>query len=650
MRKKEVHPLWRPLQINGCIIKNRIAMAPMGSYTYAQDGTDTEEGLRYYEERAKGGVGLLHTGSCYINKRLSQGSPGIQPYNFRTIPKTTALVERAHRWGAKFFLQLSAGTGRCVKLDLGNPEPPVCASAVPAHNDHNVICREMSIEEIKDMMEDFKASAFFAQRCGFDGIQIHAHAGYLIDSFLSEVWNKRTDEYGGSRENRCRFAIEIVEAIRSVVGPTYPITFRMSLDHRFAEGRDMEESMKILEILDKSSIDAFDIDVGCYEVEDYIFPSRYVGEACTAYVCEEARKHTSKPIINAGSHSIETGTALLEAGHADMISYGRQAIADPYFPNKIRDGKVEHIRPCIICNEECIGRIFGRRTALSCTVNPATGLESRMEVTKLETPKNVVVIGAGPGGMEAARCAAERGCNVTLFDKSETLGGTFKVIATGDFKKRMRDLCTWYELQLKTLGVNIVLGHEVTADDEALENADAIFLAPGSLPLIPGIDGIDVNEKIIEVYDAHLNGLAEGQNVVICGGGLSACDTALEYAAEGRNISIIEMRDKIGADVMYINSISIKRQLAEYGAKLYLNTKVIGFTKDAVLVETEDGIQSEIEADIIVAAFGRKTNMDLAKELMEKYPIETRIIGDCRKPAKAGDAIRDGFYAAMELQ
>lgn len=640
--------LWEPIEINSVIIKNRISMSPMGTFAYTQDGTDTEEGLRYFEERAKGGIGLLHTGSAYINTRLAQGSPSIHVDNIRCIPEATVLVERAHRWGAKFFLQLSPGTGRNSKLDLGNPEPPVSASEVPAHFNHNVICRAMTHDEIKSAMQDFKVAAEFAKRSGFDGIQIHAHAGYLIDQFLSEVWNKRTDEYGGSFENRCRFALEAVDSIRSVVGPRYPITFRISLDHRFPGGRDIEESMKILDVLDKSGIDAFDVDAGCYETEDYIFPSRYNGDACMAYVCEQARKHLSKPIINAGNHSMESAVELLKSGNADMIQFGRQSIADPSFPNKLKCGRREDVRPCIICNEECIGRIFGRRTQLSCTVNPSAGFEESMEVKKLERAQNVVVIGAGPGGMEAARCAAERGCNVTVYDRNASLGGTFKVIATGDFKHRIRELIKWYELQLKKLGVKTVLNTEIGAEAECLKNADAIFVATGSNALVPPIPGID-NSKVIDVYDVHKNGLPEGKKVVICGGGLSACDTALEYAPLGREITIVEMHSKIGADVMYINAISINRMLDEYGVTRLTDTKVVGITDEGVVVQTPEG-QKTLEADVIVGAFGRKPNMELARSILKAYPTKTAIIGDCREPAKAGNAIREGFYAAMSLQ
>ena len=649
MRLDDYSILWQPIEINGCIIKNRISMSPMGTFAYTEGGTDSPEGLRYFEERAKGGIGLLHTGSAYINTRLAQGSPSIHVDNIRCIPTTTVLVERAHRWGAKFFLQLSPGTGRNSKLDLGNPEPPVSASEVPAHFNHNIRCRAMSIDEIAGAMEDFRSAAEFALRCGFDGIQIHAHAGYLIDQFLSEVWNKRTDKYGGSFENRCRFALEAVDAIRSVVGPRFPITFRISLDHRFPGGRTIEESMKILDVLDRSGIDAFDVDAGCYETEDYIFPSRYNGEACMAYVCAEARKHTGKPIINAGNHSMETAVELLRSGNADMIQFGRQSIADPAFPNKLKKGQREDVRPCIICNEECIGRIFGRRTQLSCTVNPAAGFEGSMEVSSLENPQKVVVVGAGPGGMEAARCAAERGCSVTLFDKSDKLGGTFGVIATGGFKVRMRELVKWYAYQLEKLGVDIRLNTVVTTDTPELAEADAIFVATGSEPLIPPIAGIRDCAKFIDVFDVHKNGLPEGKNVVICGGGLSACDTALEYAPQGRDIIIVEMRDKIGADVMYINAISINRQLDQYGVRRMVNAKVVGVSDDGVEIETAES-RSTLPADVIVGAFGRKKNMGLASELMKKYPVRTTVIGDCHNPAKAGNAIREGFYAAMALQ
>ena len=569
-KKYDYSILWHPIDINKCRIRNRISMSGMGTFTPTTvDQIETESGMRYYEERAKGGIGLIHTGAYFIDEKTAQGGRTLDFSTDKSIPSGTVLTERVHRWGAKIFAQLSCGTGRNGMPQIGE-RVPISSSENPSFYNPSMICRPLSIEEIEEMMEHWKVAATNAVRRGFDGIQIHAHAGYLMDQFMSEIWNHRTDKYGGSFENRCRFTMETVDAIRSVVGPNFPITYRISLAHRFPGGRTLEESMKILDVLDKCGIDAFDIDAACYETMDYIFPTRYTGEACMAYVCEEARKHLTKPIINTGNHSMESAVELLKSGNADIAQFGRQSIADPQFANKLREGRREDVRPCIVCNEECIGRIFGRLTQLSCTVNPSVGFESYMEVKPVSGPTNVVVIGGGPGGLEAARCAAERGCSVTLYEKADRLGGTFLTIATGDFKWRIPQLIKWYEVQLKKLGVMVVLNTEIGVDVPVLESADAVFVATGSKPVMPAIPGI---EKAIDVEQIHKNGMPEGKNVVICGGGLSACDTAIEYAAKGdRKFTIVEMLPQLASDVMVVNKISIDRLLNEYGVEQLVNT------------------------------------------------------------------------------
>ena len=648
-KKYDYSVLWRPIDINKCRIRNRISMSGMGTFTPTTvDQVETESGLRYYEERAKGGIGLIHTGAYFIDEKCAQGGRTLDFSSDKSIPSGTQLTERVHRWGAKIFAQLSCGTGRNGMPQIGE-RVPISSSENPSFYNPSMICRALTVDEIHEMMEHWKVAAQNAVFMGFDGIQIHAHAGYLMDQFMSEIWNHRKDQYGGSFENRCRFAMETVDAIRSVVGPDFPITYRISLDHRFPGGRTIEESMKILDVLDKCGIDAFDIDAACYETMDYIFPTRYTGEACMAYVCEEARKHLTKPIINTGNHSMESAVALLESGNADIAQFGRQSIADPQFANKLREGRREDVRPCIVCNEECIGRIFGRLTQLSCTVNPSVGFETAMEVKPVSKPTNVVVIGGGPGGLEAARCAAERGCSVTLYEKGDKIGGTFLTIATGDFKWRIPQLIEWYGVQLKKLGVKVVLNAEIKADDPVLKSADAIFVATGSKSVMPKIPGID-NKKVVDVVDIHKNGMPEGERVVICGGGLSACDTAIEYGAKGgRKFTIVEMLPQLASDVMVVNKISIDRLLNEYGVEQLTSTKVIGITDEGVEVEHE-GEKRVIPADVIVAAFGRGRSLELADAVQNEYPTKTVIIGDCMKPAKAGNAIREGFYAAMSLK
>lgn len=640
--------LWQPIKINGMRLRNRIMLSPMGTFTPMQDGTDSEEGIRYYEERAKGGAGLIVTGAMFLTEKTAQGGPTLELFNSRAIPKATVMVERVHRWGAKMCLQVSCGTGRNGMPDIGE-RVPISSSPNPSFYNPEMICRPLETSEIKEIMNDFANAARFAVNAGFDAVEIHGHAGYLIDQFISPQWNTRTDEYGGSWENRTRFATEIVDSIRKVVGPKYPILFRISLDHMYKGGRTIEDSMPIIELLEKAGVDAIDIDSGCYETMDYIFPTRYTGEACMAYVCEEARKHVKIPIINAGNHSMETAVDLLSSGNADIISFGRQLIADPDFPNKLKDGHREDVRPCLICNEECIGRIFGRLTQLSCTVNIQVCQEDYTQITKLDKPKKIAVVGAGPGGLEAARVAALRGCDVTVYEAGGKIGGTFGAIATASFKKRIRDLIKWYGVQLEKLGVKIKLNTKITVDSPELAVADAIFVATGSLPLVPGsVKGMD-NKKVQDVTQAHIHGV-NGNKIVICGGGLSGCDSALELAMEGKDVTIVEMLDACARDVMTINKISLDRMLAEYKVKILTKTTVQGITDAGVEVKNADGKTETIAADSVITAFGQKPNCELAEAIGDKYPLKTTLIGDCQKVGKAGGAIREGFYAAMALQ
>lgn len=639
--------LFEPMRIGKMTLKNRLVMAPMGTFTPMQDGTESEEGIAYYEERARGGIGMIIIGAQFLNEKTAQGGPTMAVDNNRAIPKATVLCERVHRWGAKICAQISPGTGRNGMPDIGE-RVPISSSENPSFYNPEMICRALTTDEIKDIMKDWAQAALFAKKAGFDAIEIHGHAGYLIDQFLSPIWNKRSDEYGGSFENRARFAVETVQTIREAVGPDMPILFRIALDHRFEGGRTIEDSMPLIALLEKAGVDALDIDAGAYETLDYIFPPSYLGDACMDYVCEEARKHVSIPLLNAGSHTPETALELINSGNCDFIMFGRQTIADPEFPKKLMENRREDIRPCLLCNEECIGRVLNRHTQISCTVNPQVCMEKYFQIEETSSPQNIIVIGAGPGGLEAARVAALKGHHVTVYDKGEKLGGTFGIIATGPFKKRIRDLITWYGVQLKKLGVQVNLKTEINVDDPILKTADKIFVASGAVPFVPNIPGID-GRNVVGVVDAHQNGVV-GEKIAICGGGMSGCDTALELALEGKQVTVIEMLSECARDVMSINKISLMRKLAENNVTLLTDSKVIAIDSTGVTIEKKDGSQELVPADTVITAFGQKPSTEFPDTIRKHYNMKTTVIGDAEKVSKAANAIHTGFYAAMALE
>lgn len=523
----------------------------------------------------------------------------------------------------------------------------VSASEVPSFYMPDKLCRALTIEEVRDIVEHYRIAARNAIRAEADAVEIHAHSGYMIDQFMTPAWNKRIDEYGGSFENRMRIVTEIYNAIRGEVGPNYPVLIRMAATHDYPGGRTLEDSIEIVKYLETLGIDAFDIDMGCYEHKQWIVASIYSGDACMVDYAAKIKEVVKVPVIAAGTFTPETAENAIAEDKCDFVMFGRQLIADPDTPNKLLDGQ-EEVRPCLFCNQICVGRLYENRV-ISCAINTRAVFELDYPIKKTKNPRKVAIVGGGPGGMEAARVAALQGHEVTLYEKSDVLGGQINAAATPSFKRRLKEFIKWQKLQIRNLDVDVKMNSEINADSYELEKADRIILALGAVPFTPLIPGID-DENVVGVIDAHMHPeLVKGDKIVVCGGGASGCDYALEQAMEGRDVTIIEMMDELDPGMLLDNRNPLMFRLEDYKVKALTGTKITKIEDDVVYAEDKEGKEIKIPADTIVTAFGMKSVSEETKKIVNKYSPITAVVGDCNKVAQIGEAVRGGFFVAWSI-
>jgi 2,4-dienoyl-CoA reductase-like NADH-dependent reductase (Old Yellow Enzyme family)/thioredoxin reductase len=633
-------------RIKSLDVRNRIVMAPMGTFSDNRNGSPSAKQIEYYRARARGGAGLIMLEGQYVTNKTDPWIGYVTVADTDEQMQGWALIaEACHAEGAKICIQMSCGLGRNA-FPFTNDQM-VSASEVSSFYMPDRMCRALTVEEIKGIVDAYGRAAARAIVAEADAIEIHAHSGYLIDQFMTPAWNKRTDQYGGNFENRMRFVTEIYQAMRASVGPNYPILMRMAADHDFPGGRTIDESTQIVQYMEKLGVDAFDLDMGCYERKQWIVPSIYSGDACMVDYAAKIKKAIKVPVFSAGTFTPETAEKALEEGKCDFVMFGRQLIADPDTPNKLLEGQEEDVRPCLFCNEVCVGRLYQNRV-ISCAINPQAVFEKEYPLAKAETSRKVAVIGGGPGGMEAARVAALQGHKVTLYEKTGELGGQLLAGFTPPFKRRLRKFVEWEKLQIQKAGVKVVLNKTTNADSPELAEADRIIVAVGADPIVPPIPGIN-SENVVNILDAHLHKeLVKGKKIVIAGGGMSGCDAALELAMEGKEVTIIEMLDQLAPTALLDNRNPLMFRLDDYRVKQMTGTKIIEFVKGGVKVMSPDKKESIVEADTVIHAFGMKANRTLADDICTKYPTSA-IIGDCNTVAQVGGAVRGGFFAAWSI-
>ena len=642
---KDFKKLFEPGQIGQMQVRNRIVMPPMGTGYHDEGGYVSQRFIDYHEARAKGGVGLIiievTAPAVECNVRNSQLTLGDDSY----IPGFRDLVEAVHRHGAKIAVQLHHSS-----WELRNGEPvqvgpsPIIVparvmgvSGTPPH--------ELNHEEIKQRVQWFATAAGRAKEAGLDGVEVHGAHQYLVASFLSPSTNKRTDEYGGSAENRAKFMIEIIQAIRETVGPDYPVWPRLNgQEFGFEDGLTIEQTKQTVPMFVEAGADA--VHVSAYGAFSF---------AIRAPICdipgyqvplsEEVKKVTSVPVIAVGRLGPELGEEILEEGKADFVAIGRRLLADPELPNKTTSGRLDEIIPCINCME-CIERPVTEGRGCACTVNAATGREREYRIQPVDTARKAVVVGGGPAGMETARVAALRGHQVVLFDKGAELGGQLLVATLPPYKEELALLTKYMTEQLSRAGVDVRLNVEATPKLIAEENSDAVIIAVGGIPIVPDIPGIDT-PNVMAAQDA-LADRDVGQNVVIIGGGMVGCETGHFLADKGKQVTIVELLKRMANDVSPMVRRRLLDGLRSKQVAMITSSNCEEITEDGVLVTTGEGERQRIPADSVILAVGYKPNDTLFREIEGKL-AGVYCIGDAVSPQRIREAINAGYRAGLSL-
>ncbi len=636
--------LLREGKIGNLVISNRVLMAPMGTKS-DPDGGFCQRDIDYFVERAKGGVGMIITGRVATSTKYEMRSHHVLD-NYHQVNRLAMLCEKVHHYGTKICVQIGPGLGRMVHQDPFTP--PYSASAVPSHYYPDLMCKPYEKEDIKYLAWSTGFSASLAKRAGADAVELHAYGGYLLDQFMSTLYNKRTDEYGGSLENRMRFTIECIEQIQEQCGKEFPLIIKYTANQACEGGREIQEGIEIAKILESRGVHALHIDKGCYECWYTQIPTVYGKEALQLSDAAAVKAAVTIPVIGHGKlNRAETAEKVLAEEKLDFVAMAHQMISDPDWVQKVKAEREEDIVPCIGCNECLFGSHQGKDH--SCAVNPRCLREADYPVTSAGERQSVLVIGGGPGGMEAAITAAQRGFDVTIWEREEELGGNLRTAGAPSFKQDVIRYKDYLIGQIGKLPIQVELNHTAVIEDVKKGGFDKVILASGSTPFIPPISGAE-QEHVKEAMSVLLGKEKLGKNIVVIGGGLVGCEVALHLSETAEHVTILEMLDDILAAAQHCqnNDAELRKMIADSEIDVLVKTKTNRIAEDYVEVCGEDGIVQSIKCDNVVIAAGFRTNHDLELQLKD-FMEDVSVIGDAVAPRKIYTAVHEGFHAARLL-
>lgn len=658
--------LFSPISIGKVSIKNRFAMAPMGPLGLGDaQGGFNQRGIDYYTARARGGTGLIITGVTFVDNTIEEhGMPNCpnSTYNPVQFVRTAReMTERVHAYNARIFLQMSGGFGRVtIPTNLGE-FPPVAPSPIQ-HRWLDKTCRALTVDEIHELVRDFGEGAYNAKRAGFDGVQIHAvHEGYLIDQFAISLFNQRTDEYGGSLENRLRFAREIVEEIKRRCGQDFPVMLRYSPKsfikalregalpgEEFEEkGRDLPEGVEAAKLLVSYGYDALDVDVGSYDAWWWSHPPMYQKKGLYMPYAKLVKENVDVPVLCAGRmDDPDMAEGAVNDGVCDIISLGRPLLADPDYVNKLRRGERKCIRPCISCQEGCMGRIQ-EYSMVNCAVNPQAARERVTAYNPVLKAKRVLVIGGGVAGCEAARVLAERGHKPEIMERSGHLGGNLLAAGAPPFKEDDIALVHWYENEMQRLNVPVHFNTAVDPDSALYEEYDAVIVATGATPKK---FSLGENAPVYTATDALLGKTPIGERVTVVGGGLVGCETALWLAQEGKCVTIVEALDRLMAvnkPLCHANSEMLERLLPFHGVETLVSSSVQKYEGGKIFVKTPQG-ERQLDCDTVILSVGFREDRGVF-DAWENSAREIYLLGDAKKVANIMYAVWDAFEVANHI-